>query len=363
MINFALSEDLLNDKQIVPRSIAAFLVERSLPINDESKLIFPKDNEIMIKRKINILMLGGAKRVSLAEQLIRAGKNLGVEVSIFSHELSEHEPIASVGQIIVGSKYTEKGIDDEISHVIECHGIDVVLPFIDPAIELAARVARRHPDVFIPVSSEEVARAMFDKSLAAEWFERAGIPIPTTYTPDNITYPAILKPRTGSASRGILVVENEEELSRAPLPIDEYLIQEYIADRDEYTVDCYVGTTDGEVKCAVPRLRLATAGGEVIRTETRRIPAVMSLSERTLKELKFRGPVTLQFIFDRRNQRFLLMEVNPRLGGGVICSIMAGADIAKMILEECEGMNAAPCRVWRDGTLMTRYFREVMFYK
>ncbi len=316
----------------------------------------------MIKRKINILMLGGAKRVSLAEQLIRAGKELGVEVSIFSHELSEREPIASVGTVIVGSKYSEKGIDDEISHVIESHAIDVVLPFIDPAIELAARVSRRHPDVFIPVSSKEVARAMFDKQVAAEWFERAGIPIPATYTAESITYPAILKPRTGSASKGIIVAHNAEELSRAPKPLGEYLIQEYIADRDEYTVDCYVGTTDGDVKCAVPRLRIATAGGEVIRTETRRIPAVMSLAERTLKELKFRGPVTLQFIYDRSNSRFLLMEVNPRLGGGVICSIMAGADIAKMIVEECEGMNATPCRVWRDGTLMTRYFREVMFY-
>ena len=124
-----------------------------------------------------------------------------------------------------------------------------------------------------------------------------------------------------------------------------------------------MGTVDGEVKCAVPRVRIATAGGEVIRTETRRIPALMSLAERTLKELRLRGPVTLQFIFDRREGRFLLMEINPRLGGGVICSIMAGADIAKMIIEESEEMNASPCRVWRDGTLRTRYFKEVMFYK
>lgn len=317
----------------------------------------------MIKRKLNILMLGGAKRVSLAEQLIRAGKELGVEVSIFSHELGENEPIASVGTIIVGSRYSEKGIDDEIDHVINSHGIDVVLPFIDPAIEVAARCKSRRHEVFIPVSSEEVAHAMFDKATAAEWFERAGIPIPTTYSPDGMKYPAILKPRTGSASKGIIVVNNAEELAHAPLSLDEYLIQEYIAERDEYTVDCYVGTVDGEVKCAVPRVRIATAGGEVIRTETRRIPALMSLAERTLKELRLRGPVTLQFIFDRREGRFLLMEINPRLGGGVICSIMAGADIAKMIIEESEEMNASPCRVWRDGTLMTRYFKEVMFYK
>ncbi len=317
----------------------------------------------MIKRRLNVLMLGGAKRVSLAEQLIRAGKELGVEVKILSHELADTEPIASVGEIIIGSKYRGKGIDDEIDHVIKSHSIDIVLPFIDPGVEVASRCKERNPNVFAPVSSEELAYAMFDKAIAAQWFERAEIPIPRTYTATDIQYPAILKPRTGSASKGIVVVNNADELGRAPLALDEYLIQEYIADRDEYTIDCYVGTQDSEVKCAVPRIRLATAGGEVVRTETRRIPALMSMAENVLTTLGFCGAVTLQFIHDKRNGRFLLMEVNPRLGGGVICSILAGADIAKMIIEECEGYNANPCRTWRDGALMTRYFKEVMFFK
>lgn len=317
----------------------------------------------MIKRRLNVLMLGGAKRVSLAEQLIRAGKELGVEVKILSHELADTEPIASVGEIIIGSKYSGKDIDDEIDHVIKSHSIDIVLPFIDPGVEVASRCKERNPDVFAPVSSEELAHAMFDKAIAAQWFERAEIPIPRTYTATDIQYPAILKPRTGSASKGIVVVNNADELGRAPLALDEYLIQEYIADRDEYTIDCYVGTQDSEVKCAVPRIRLATAGGEVVRTETRRIPALMSMAENVLTTLGFCGAVTLQFIHDKRNGRFLLMEVNPRLGGGVICSILAGADIAKMIIEECEGYNANPCRTWRDGALMTRYFKEVMFFK
>ncbi len=317
----------------------------------------------MIKRRLNVLMLGGAKRVSLAEQLIRAGKELGVEVKILSHELADTEPIASVGEIIIGSKYSGKDIDDEIDHVIKSHSIDIVLPFIDPGVEVASRCKERNPDVFAPVSSEELAHAMFDKAIAAQWFERAEIPIPRTYTATDIQYPAILKPRTGSASKGIVVVNNADELGRAPLALDEYLIQEYIADRDEYTIDCYVGTQDSEVKCAVPRIRLATASGEVVRTETRRIPALMSMAENVLTTLGFCGAVTLQFIHDKRNGRFLLMEVNPRLGGGVICSILAGADIAKMIIEECEGYNANPCRTWRDGALMTRYFKEVMFFK
>lgn len=317
----------------------------------------------MAKRRLNVLMLGGAKRVSMAEQLIRAGREMGVEVSIMSHELGEREPIASVGKVITGSRYTSAGIDGEIDKIIAGYGIDVLLPFIDPGVELAARCATRHPQVFVPVSPEAVARAMFDKTVAAQWFERAQIPIPATCTPQDMRYPAILKPRTGSASKGIMIVENPSDLSRAPLPLDEYLIQEYIADSDEYTVDCYVGTADGEVKCAVPRLRIATAGGEVTRTETRRLPQVEALAADVLRKIGLRGTVTLQFLHQKPRSRYLLMEVNPRLGGGVICSILAGADIAKMIIEEALGHNATPRHDWLDGTLMTRYFKEVMFYK
>lgn len=317
----------------------------------------------MIKRHINVLMLGGAKRVSLAEQLIRAGKELGVEVGIFSHELDSSEPIASVGTVITGSRYNAPSIDSEIDEVIRKFNIDILLPFIDPGVELASRCKERNPDVFIPVSREELAHAMFDKRIASEWFEKAGIPIPSTYTPDNLHFPAIFKPRTGSASKGIVVVYNNDDLRHVTRTADEYIIQEYIANRDEYTVDCYVGTVDGEVKCAVPRIRIATAGGEVTRTETRKNAEIMALAEKVLTALDFRGAVTLQFIHDKDRDRILLMEVNPRLGGGVICSILAGADIPKMILLESEGYNVPVCRDWRDGALMTRYFKEVMFFK
>ena len=85
-----------------------------------------------------------------------------------------------------------------------------------------------------------------------------------------------MKPREGSASKGIVVVNSREELEKVG-HFDRYLIQEYIADSEEYTVDCYVSTVDGEVLCAVPRIRLSTSGGEVDRTETRCIDELLEL--------------------------------------------------------------------------------------
>jgi len=315
-----------------------------------------------MRNDINILMLGGAKRVAMAEQLIRAGSQKGLKVNIFSQELSAQEPIASVGTVIVGGKYTSPGIDDEIDDIVTKYHINIVLPFIDPAIELAARLAVRNHDVFVPVSEAGVCHAMFDKVEAARMFEQAGICIPKTCTTDNIAYPAILKPRTGSASRGIIVAYTPDEVAKAPMPLSEYLIQQYVAEREEYTIDCYVGVRDGEVKCAVPRIRIATAGGEVIRTLTQRNAELEKMSVEVLSALGLRGAVTLQFIHDLTTGRFLLMEINPRLGGGVICSICAGADIASMIIEEALGENATPRHDWRNKTLMARYFKEVIFY-
>ena len=146
------------------------------------------------------------------------------------------------------------------------------------------------------------------------------------------------------------------------MPLHQYLIQQYIEHREELTVDCYVGTFDHEAKCTVPRIRLATAGGEAIRTITQRNPELEKTAKSVLSALHLEGAVTLQFIHDIDADRYLLMEINPRLGGGVICSICAGADIASMIIEEAQDLNAMPRHDWRDKTLMTRYFKEVIFF-
>ncbi len=312
-------------------------------------------------KTVTILMLGGANRVSMAQQLMRAAAQMDLDLRLYSHELQRSVPIAEVAKVIVGGKYSDPGAVGEINEIIKSYKVDILLPFIDPAISIAEQCREKFPNLFIPVCNMDAITATFDKVIAAQRYQELNIPAPETYQPESLKFPAILKPRTGSASKGIIVVYTPEELSRIS-DFSDYLIQEYIADRDEYTVDCYIGMLDNEVKCTVPRQRIATAGGEVTRTQTCRIPALISLSKQVIDAMKLRGAVTLQFIYDRANRRFLLMEINARLGGGVICSIMAGADIARMILDESQGVKAQVSRTWRDGALMTRYFKEVMFY-
>jgi carbamoyl-phosphate synthase large subunit len=309
--------------------------------------------------KLSILMLGGARRVSMAELLIESGKRMGYDVEILSYELTPEVPIAIVGKVIVGLKWGDPEVINDIARVAEENKLDIILPFVDGAIDIAARCRARLPHVFIPVSEADTATLMFDKVEAAKAFKEAALPIPKTYNVLNAELPAIAKPRHGSSSKGIKVFHNMADLMHLE-NIKNYLIQEYITNMEEYTVDCYV-TQEGEILCTVPRIRLEVMGGEVTRTRTCHLPEMEDMAHKVIDFFHLRGPVTLQFLHDLDKERFLLMEINPRLGGGVICSIKAGAPIPDYIIGEALHQKLTKCDDWRNNTLMTRFWKEMIF--
>ena len=314
----------------------------------------------MAKPKLTVLMLGGARRVSMAEQLQRSGERHGYDIRIVSYELDVQVPIATVGKVVTGLRWNDPGVVDDILRIVIEHEAKIILPFVDGSISVAAQCKEKMPELFVPVSDRDTSALLFDKILAAKAFKEADIPIPTTYKIIDAEMPVIAKPRFGSASRGIQVFDDIEDLMHLK-NISDYLLQAYIEEKKEYTVDCYVAQ-DGNILVTVPRERLEIMGGEVTRTITTRIPQLEKMSRDIIRKFELRGPVTLQFLYDIRRNRFLLMEINPRLGGGVICSIYAGAPIPDYILSEALKIPVRPCDDWIDRTLMARYQKETIFF-
>lgn len=312
--------------------------------------------------RINILFLGGAKRVSLAEHFIAAGERLNCKIGIFSYELDEKCPIASVGTVIKGKKWRDADLMKDLAHVIQENSINIVLPSVDPAIGVASRL-RSFVDkkVFIPISDVSICDTMFDKKLSEKWFIDNQIPIPESYScDDELIYPVFIKPRNGSASKGLEIIRNKEEWVKVSNH-DNYVIQRYIQNKKEFTVDCYVAQS-GEIISVVPRERLAVAGGEVMSSKTLHDEPIEQAARYVLSKGTFRGPVNIQFIKDMDNGKAYVMEINPRFGGGVITSIEAGADTPSYVLKEFLGQELTVCQDWKPETLMTRYFKEVIFY-
>ncbi|WP_195661415.1 ATP-grasp domain-containing protein [Bacteroides nordii] len=310
---------------------------------------------------MNLLFLGGAKRVSIAEHFLSYGRKMDIEINIFSYELDEKVPIAAIGKVIKGLKWNDVSILDDIINVIKHYHIDIVLPFVDPAIVISAKLKQLCTNVFIPVSSEYICDVMFDKRRSAVWFEKNDITQPLYFScTSDIQFPVIFKPRRGSASKGIFIANSLSEIPE-DIDSDQYLIQEYISDRQEYSVDCYV-SQKGHILSVVPRIRLETAGGEATKSLVVRDPLIIEEAEKILLTAEFYGPVTIQFIRDSHNGKIYVMEINPRLGGAVVASIGAGSEIISFIVNEAMGHNVSPVNTWKENTLMTRYFKEVIFY-
>ncbi|MDE5870062.1 MAG: ATP-grasp domain-containing protein [Muribaculaceae bacterium] len=311
--------------------------------------------------KTTILMLGGSRRVSLADLFKESGRRLGIDVEIVSYELTRHVPIALAGKVLEGLKWTDPDVVNDIARVVREYNVDIILPFVNGAVEVASKCKEKIPGVFVPVSDFSLTSRIFDKVEAAKVFKDNGFPIPRTYSIINNEMPAIVKPRKGGSSRGIRIFYDVEDLMHLE-NLDSYIIQEYIENAHEYTVDCYVDH-NGEILVTVPRERIEIMGGEVNRTKTCRIERIIEMSREVINKLKLTGCVTLQFLHDPQNDRYLLMELNPRLGGGVICSIYAGAPITDYILSEAMGKALVPCNDWKDNVLMARYMKEAIFYE
>jgi len=319
-----------------------------------------------MNRELSILFLGGAKRVSLAECFINSGKKKGFDVQIFSYELTPYLPICAVGTVICGLKWTDPKVYDHLLETIKQYNINIVFPLVDSAIVVAGRLKNLSQETFIPCSGIDICDIMFDKKASALWFSKMGIPVPKDYSCEKEidSYPIILKPQTGSASKGIKIIYNAMELKEfeKQYNLEHFLIQQYISPSTEYTVDCYISTT-GKIISVVPRIRLEVAGGEAVKTITEKNEFLIDLSKKILNKGQFRGPITIQYIRDNESEKIFVMEINPRFGGGVIASILAGADITSCVIDEYNNIPIDIISVdqWNDKTLMTRYFKEVIF--
>lgn len=315
-------------------------------------------SQTKIAGRVGILFLGGAKRVGMARLFQQSGRVRGLDVEIFSYELDPRVPIALVGRVITGLKWRDPGLYDDLHRVVAEHCIDIIVPFVDPAVEVAAEYAGRYGDAFCACGDGRSARDMFDKTEAAAIFSSLGIPAPLT-AGEGAGFPLIAKPRNGSASRGIVVLRSQGELD-ALQGRDGYLIQEYVGDAVEYSVDCYVDRA-GRLLGAVSRRRVEVVGGEVSVSETERNETVLRLTGEAVERLGLKGPLTLQFLRDPARDRYMIMEINPRLGGGAVLSVHAGLPLPGWILDEALGREPGPVDDWVDGARMTRCFEEAVF--
>lgn len=314
----------------------------------------------MKQNKLVALLLGGGRKVSMTQLLKRSADRLGLELSVVSYELEPHVPIAVESDVVRGLEWDDPHVVEDIVRVAIQHEVDMIIPFADGAISIAAKCASRLSHVYVSFADAEMAETLYDRHLTAEAFRKVSIPAPTAYSVINAEPPVIAKPRRGSTARNIRIFKDIDSLMQLE-NLSDYVLQEYISEFDEYEIEGYADASGRTLAC-VPVKLIEVLGGEPTRAITERIPELDALCDKIVKEFSLRGPFLIEVLFDRRRQRYVVTHVAPRLGDAACCAIYAGAPLADLLISECRGLPVDEHPDWKDNTLMTCYRKEAIFY-
>ncbi len=310
-----------------------------------------------MRREINLLFIGAAKRISLLERFQEAAKILNIKLNFFSYELSKNVPVSKYAKVIIGLKWNDPLIEENIIKNIIDNKIDIVIPNVDPAITIISKIKKKYKKIFAPISEPEISELFYNKINANDWLESNGFPVPSR----RIRFPMIAKPRYGSASQGIVLLNNKIEYSNfiKNHKGNDYLIQQFIT-AQEYTVDGYINNKN-KIIGLVPRKRLATTGGESTLTSIDLDKDIISLSRKIVANAKLKGAITIQYLKEIKTNICFVMDINPRFGGGVILAIEAGLNIPYYILCDYLKIEYQTKIEIKNHLLMSRYFKEEFF--
>ncbi|MDH3661607.1 MAG: ATP-grasp domain-containing protein [Alphaproteobacteria bacterium] len=314
-------------------------------------------------KTITLLLSSAGRRVELLRHFRRDAEALGLDLRIVASDLQAPWSAAcqDADACHVVPRVDDPAFIEETLAICERHGVDLVVPTIDPellplATHKAAFVAGG-TDVL--VSSRDTAHTARDKLQTARFFEKSDIPVPRSAEPAEVlaapeawTGPVILKPRGGSSSIGLKRLPSVAALAEENIP-DGYVAQELLRG-DEYTISLYFGP-DGEPGCVIPHLRREVRSGEVSKGVTRRHDELEAVSWKVGKALAgARGPLCIQAIVTPEG-RIGVFEVNARFGGGFPLAHAAGATFTRWILEELAGLPSTVNNDWQADLAMLRY--------
>jgi carbamoyl-phosphate synthase large subunit len=310
-----------------------------------------------------VLISSAGRRVELLRAFRRTldqvggGRMLATDLSW--HSSAFHD--ADEGFLV--PRITDPGFVPRMLEVCEAQGVDLVIPTLDPELPVYAAAREQFAAVgtTVAISSPEVTSIAGDKQHTHDWLVANGFPTVVQGTvadvrgdPGAWPFPLVVKPRFGSASIGVAVVDDLEAFEAAVT--DDDMIVQTKAAGTEHTIDL-LADRSGRCLGAVPRRRIEVRAGEVSKGITVRSPALAELAEKVCAALPGAyGVLNFQVFVSPDTGQTAVIEINARFGGGFPLSHAAGADFPLALVQDALGQPiTAPLDGWRDRLVMLRY--------
>lgn len=330
-----------------------------------------------MKKQLNILFTSAGRRSYLIKYFKEALGNTGKVHVANSSDVSTAFQAADYS-VVTPLIYDESYIPFLLNYC-EKNKIDAVISLFDIDLPILSGNKQKFAAIGtnVIVSEPETIEICNDKWKTFLFLRENGLSAPETYIhlekavraleSNEIHYPVIVKPRWGMGSIAVSEADNEEELrvlyAKAKRSIQKtYLKFESAQDMDEsvmiqeklegqeYGLDV-INNLDAKYQTTIVKLKYAMRSGETDCAVTMDDPHLKEIGCRLSGLMKHVGNLDVDVFLS--DNKYYILEMNARFGGGYPFSHMAGVNLPKAIiawlrkehvdssvLEECVGVRA-----------------------
>ena len=258
----------------------------------------------------------------------------------------------------------------------------LIYPNDDRTVGVLAKHKKELEEFYrIPVPAWKIVQVAIDKRLTLRLAEQIGIPIPRTFYPGgvdelehlDIEFPAIIKPAIRhnfydkTRKKAIRVNDRAQllqEYRKAADIVDssEIMIQEFIAGAADNLYSFGSLYRDGRVlgKIVAHRSRQHPEifGRVTTHAESLHIPELEEMGKRFLDAMGYQGISEIEFMWDPRDGKYKLIEINARFWAWHSLSIAAGVDFPYLLYLDMLG-DGVQVNDFKDGVKWFRLLLDV----
>lgn len=245
-----------------------------------------------------------------------------------------------------------------IEKICEKNKIDAIIPLVDEELVKCCSLEEKGIKTILP--NKKFTEICLDKYFLMKELDKFGIQTPKTLLASDdyneLNYPLIIKPRIGRGSRGLGIITNDKDLDEyfntSTYSLDDLIVQEYI-EGTEFTISVVVWR-DGELQTVVPKEIILKQGITKLAV-TRKNKEIEDACRRTQEKLKANGPFNVQLIFNEKERKTYIFEINPRFSTSISLTATAGVNEMLILLEQA--LQNSPKRdinEWKENIVLIR---------
>jgi len=256
---------------------------------------------------------------------------------------------------------------------------DVLIPIRDAATLLLSKNKNEFSKfVKTPVADYKTIMKGRDKAQTLKIAIKNGIPCPKTYFTEDtnleeikreIEYPVLIRARESSGSRGISYVDShskfDEEYNRIKSLYRHPLVQEYIPHKGcAYNVSTLFNE-DSEPRATFIMRKIRQyppTGGPTAFAESIYKPEIVEYAVELLKAMKWYGVAEVEFLFDDRDKKTKLLEVNPRFWDPLGLAVASGVDFPYLLYKMAIDGDVDPVIKYKVGIKWRYMIYDTLYF-